>query len=510
MSHLSHVLKKYIVLCFLFFAPIALTSSHLDDSETVFYRITINSKPLGLIEVKRPFLNYTLHLFMRERDSLVHRKIDGFWEEKKLVETLSGTISKQSPLFLSLTNLPFKAISGSEPIIFTTPAIKTKKVFIPFLNSLAETTLLEYKASHILKKALIRITDGVDLGLTNISKDLYDNELSTPSSYEINPSWFSGLESTQDEFKNLVNTFKSCKVFFNDLNTRILKSASESSYKFHRQAIQLEDFCTKVSQKIESSKSANIALKEFLIKDFSPILLSYLQHTPQKELTELARDKSYLILFEDKSLVETWPKAIRYFIATNLRELEQVFKIEELRKVRVELEIKNPSFSAKTVFRTKISLISTLDKIPVLSFQDYQEKQQPLEYDREKDIDKEAWCSKNKNSLVLLVSKNNESDLFPVIKEALASPSCHQISLLTKENIDDLKERVNLFEHNLFQDSYEMQLSNYTPKSLRIIPGRYFIIINSMISGDIISRQEFTIPKAQNVKLKIPISNSLK
>ena len=419
---------------------------------------------------------------------------------------------------------------------------KVNKLFVPFIGAFltVQDVDAKYDDDGFLNSGKLVFDGGGEFLFTRIDKDKYIELSKTISETLIDFGWFSALNSMRTEFDTLKKSLDACTARTSNLNTKMIHYLPQSSYLSYRRIINMSHFCVSLNR--------DLILKE---QDSPSQKLSIIANAVKNLLKENGQELPYFlayspdtILFYNDTISFLWPRIASLLAQTAVNELENNFELDKSRKSLVGIQLNISNMQPRAVVRAQIKLIDSslnfkietaklgeMSNTSILEFPS--DIQKPLasiysngqSFAKKMNINFENVCKINNGKIGIDLGDapqfaiNSESvrgvwDIQTRIEvarqfaiKATIAKSCSDIYFRVPLNIEKafLKELEQFKSENLGSES-ELLLSNNVQKKLWIMPGKYRIVVTSLVTGSVLSVQEFTIASGINTNVTAKIN----
>jgi hypothetical protein len=421
-----------------------------------------------------------------------------------------------------LQPLPFqesdKKIENISSIFYLKPSHSEKKpnVFIPFLDSYESFDALnsKYDSDGFLKHGVLHSDGTLLFAFDRIDENKYFASNKKNRNNLIDFTLLKAVKDKKSEMENLSLLLNSCKSDLDFLHKEMLKSIPEGSYLLYRRLINITNFCKNTEADIRSKNFRDLDEGYgFLSRNMTDLLKEN-----HKELPYAILNSPDLFLLDDSKISVIWPRIIGDLVKNSIFELRKHFELEKNRKsiLGIQLDVKN--LQPHAVVRARVQLISSsiqfqieraavssklIQKSFFLKGQDFAQNQK---------IDLEKFCSTNKGQVGI-----DLSDAPPIVLNsnlirglwddparlevarqfaiaAVSARGCNQIQFRAPTHLEyALNQKLNQFKSDYLGVDNELLLSNKMQKKIWVIPGKYRLVVTSILSGTVISTHEFNV-----------------
>ncbi len=419
---------------------------------------------------------------------------------------------------------------------------KINKVFIPFVGSIVnvEDISAKYDDDGFLNAGKIVFDGGGELNFSRIEKSKFADLSKSISETLLDFGWFSSLSSIKIEFDTLKKSLDNCASRTASLSKKMLQYLPQSSYLSYRRVINMSHFCSNLSRDLSNKdldsydqKLVHVASAvKTLLKENTQELPYFLAYSPDT------------ILFYNDTISFLWPRITALLAQTALYELENNFELDKNRKSLVGIQLNIANLQSRAVVRAQIKLIdsslnfiidgsrsanmnpSSITAIPKLL-----DKALPSIYlngqffAKSLDLNIDHLCKLNSGKIgidlgdapQLAINTNSIRGVWDIqtrieiarqfaIKSTI-SKSCENIYFKIPSSIEKaISKELEQFKSEVLGTENELLLSNNIQKKLWIIPGKYRIIVNSVVTGAVLSVQEFNVSSGMNTSVVAKIN----
>ncbi|APJ02931.1 hypothetical protein [Silvanigrella aquatica] len=419
---------------------------------------------------------------------------------------------------------------------------KTNKIFVPFIGAFLNVQDVDpkYDDDGFLNTGKLTFDGGSELNFMRIEKDRFVDLSKTISDTLIDYGWFSSLNSIKTEFDTLKKSLDSCSSRTASLNSRMIKYLPQSSYLSYRRIINMSHFCVSLNRQLNNKDQESSSQKLMLV---SNAVKSLLKENSQ-ELPYFLAYSPDTILFYNDTISFLWPRIASLLAQTAINELENNFELDRSRKSLVGIQLNIANLQPRAVVRAQIQLIDSPINFIIEPFKGSNmnssslveipnDIQSPLKvyyingqsFAKKMDIDFNSFCKANKGKIGVdlgdapQIAINSESvrgvwDLQTrievarqfAIKSTIAK-GCTDIYFRVPLSMDKaFAKELDLFKSEVLGSENELLLSNNVQKKLWIIPGKYRIVVTSLVTGSVMSAQEFSVTSGVNTNVTAKIN----
>ncbi len=496
---------------------------------------------VGNYKLKQTLLSQTENGSFKEIENLWRQEKDGTF----LLIKDSGA-SLQGIIPANLTRAKNKMrLDENSGIFYFNPKekrIKLSKVFVPFIGAFLNLQDVDpkYDDDGFLNSGKLVFDGGGELYFTRIDKDRYVDLSKTISDTLIDFGWFSSLNSIRAEFDTLRKSLDACTTRTSSLNSRMIRYLPQSSYLSYRRIINMSHFCVSLNREL-THKDAEPTAQRLLV--ISNAVKNLLKENAQ-ELPYFLAYSPDTILFYNDTISFLWPRIASLLAQTAVNELENNFELDRSRKSLVGIQLNIANMQPRAVVRAQIKLIdsplnfiiesaksanmnnSSIVDLPI-------DIQKPLGeiylngqyFAKKMDINFESVCKINNGKIgvdlgdapQLAINSESVRGVWDIqtridiarqfaIKATIAK-SCSDIYFRVPVSIEKaFSKELDQFKSEILGSESELLLSNNVQKKLWIIPGKYRIVITSLVTGSVLSAQEFLVASGMNTNVTAKIN----
>lgn len=419
---------------------------------------------------------------------------------------------------------------------------KVNKVFIPFIGAFFNLQDIDpkYDDDGFLNSGKITFEGGGELNFTRITKSKYNDLTKTISETLIDFGWFSSLTSMRSEFETLKKSLDSCAGRTSSLNNRMIRYLPQSSYLSYRRIINMSHFCLGLNREINQKEQEPYAQRLNMISNSVKMLLK----ENAQELPYFLAYSPDTILFYNDTISFLWPRITSLITQTALNELENNFELDRSRKSLVGIQLNITNLQPRAVVRAQIKLIDSslnfiietaknpnMNSISIVDVPANIEKPFGTIYlngqafAKKMDINFESICKVNNGKIGVDLGDapqfaiNSDSvrgvwDIQTRIEiarqfaiKSTISKSCSNIYFRVPLNIEKaFSKELDQFKSETLGSESELLLSNNVQKKLWILPGKYRLVVTSLVTGSVMSAQEFSVSSGINTNVTAKIN----
>ncbi len=478
------------------------------------------------------------------------KEIDNIWTQKKdntfnLIKDSGATLRGVIPANINKEKENFSFDKSISLFYFNKVEKKNKinTIFFPFSGQLVKNSdiFVKYDDDGFLNFGKVEFEGGGELSFSRIEEQKYLSSLKSVSETLIDFGWFSSLKSLKKEFENLKKSLESCATRTAILNKKLLRYLPQSSYLSYRKIINMSHFCISLNKEINSDKEEDLFFNK--LNAISNSVKNLLKESPQ-ELPYLLAYSPDTMLFYNNTISFLWPRIAALITQTAISELENNFDVDKNRKSLVGIQLNIAHMQPRAVVRGQIKLIdsslnfitetSTSEKIAESSvIYIPSEIKKPLSniylngqaFAKNMDIDFVNICRLNYGKIGLDLGEGSqlainshsirgvwdlqtriELSKFFAIKATIAK-TCSNIYFRIPISIQKaFSKELEQFKSETFGSENELLLSNNVQKKVWILPGKYRIVVTSLVTGSVLSAQEFNVMTGVNTNVNVKIN----
>jgi hypothetical protein len=455
-------------------------------------------------------------------------------ENKSLysIEPSQNIIRKESSSCLSHL-ITFPKQRGKKQVFTELPNnifIKTfqnnRDVLVPFFSQVLPQNLVKtaYDRDNFLKYARISLSQDIDLNLQRLS---YSEFLDVKDSLETHPfnlRWLKNLNSIDKEliqFQSIIGIYLQ-KI--SKLTQFIVRKMPELPYFTHRQLIFLSNFCSSLKKTLGRYKKhrGNIEVTLNSISEQLQEFLSELGHEPNQFL-DISDLKTFSNQKDGHFLL---PRIISSFLEKSTDEIQEYLNLEKTIKTRVRIALNIDEYPYKAVFRSYIQVLENFYQINLKPKTNSKAQFSLAMLEETKESAINSLCKKQNGKIDIEIGTEFLEDSYESkgsyhmlahgfyklkkgVLKVLSNHYCHDLSFITKYELNDSTiKKFDTYKKIIIQPEQELKLSNRTTKHVRLSPGKYVMFVNSTKTGNLISKEVFTIPEAKKVRVAANIKLS--
>ncbi|KAB8029152.1 hypothetical protein [Fluviispira multicolorata] len=477
------------------------------------------------------------------------KEIQNIWRQEKnsnleLDKDSGATLQGVIPALLNKSKSNI-AINSSMRFFYFEPKDaknKSTKTFIPFSGYFINNSDidLKYDEDGFLNTGKLILEGGNELLFARIEQDKFSTLTKTISETLIDFGWFASLNSMRNEFDILRKSLVSCALHASSLNNKMIRYMPQSSYLAYRRIVNMSHFCSSLNRHLSAKDADSTASKlviiansvKNLLKENSQELPYYLAYSPDT------------VLFYNDTISFLWPRITSLLVKTAINELENNFELDKSRKSLVGIQLNISNMQPRAVVRAQIKLIDSslnfnietaqLSSMSATSLSDIPSNiEKPLTsifldgqyFAKKMDLSFDEICKANNGKIGLdigdapQIAINAESirGVWDVqtrielarqfaIKSTIAK-NCSDISFRVPVSLQKaFSKELEQFKSEVLGSENELLLSNNIQKKLWIVPGKYRLVVTSLVTGAVLSAQEFSVASGVNTNVTAKIN----
>lgn len=416
------------------------------------------------------------------------------------------------------------------------------KVFVPFLGQFFSQQDIDakYDEDGFLNSAILPLEGGAELAFSRVTKSKYNDYTKNVADTLIDFGWFSSFNSLKNEFEIIKKSLSNCSERTSVLKNKMLHFLPQSSYLSYRRIVNMSHFCLNLNREITQKENETNLVKlniiansiKNLLKENSQELPYFLAYSPDTSL------------FYNDTISYLWPRITSLITQTALNELENNFDLDKNRKSLVGIQLNIANLQPRAVVRAQIKLIdaslnfkvetakianmsgTSLTEIPA-SFNSqfsviYLNGQS---FAKKMDINIDSICKLNSGKVGIdlgdapqfAINAETVRGVWDVqtrvevarqfaIKSTI-SKSCNEVYFRVPLSIEKaVNKEIEQFKKETLGSENELLLSNNVQKKLWILPGKYRLTVTSLVTGAVISAQEFSVASGYNTNVTAKIN----
>ncbi|MEY4066118.1 MAG: hypothetical protein RIR26_2326 [Pseudomonadota bacterium] len=408
--------------------------------------------------------------------------------------------------------------------------------------------------------------DGISLEFTRDTEEAIQKLPSQMSQAMLELEWFSTPESIQDDLRGLQTIAVNGVNFARSSEKIVRKTFPQLPYLFHRKLFNFSKLCDRISYELNIAQSRRTP-PEQLLSQIGWLLRNTLSEDHRELPRSLVNSPELEILADDAKKWQ-WARIISNMLKQTNDELRQVLAIEDSQKVNVAVKMNARHLARGSVVKgmlrsgalnvhhqiesagtqplsttslvslplnfvqpMKVALNQSLQNTPNLKATAAQSVLPPFEF-----INGQAFAKGDFQSLSPLCETfrgrvgldlgNSKNDLFAssvvrgvwdestrvqlirqFARQASANSSCRDIVLRAPGDLTTAaKSELESFRRDILQTEMEFQISVGSNRSLRLVPGKYDLVISSLVNGSILGKREIIIPQGhENLVLNLQL-----
>lgn len=378
------------------------------------------------------------------------------------------------------------------------------------------------------------------MAFTRVTKSKYNEYTKNVADTLIDFGWLSSFSSMKNEFEILKKSLSNCTERTSSLNSKMLHYLPQSSYLSYRRIVNMSHFCLTLNREIfqKDNENSNVKLNiianalKNLLKENSQELPYFLAYSPDTSL------------FYNDTISFLWPRITSLITQTALNELENNFELDRSRKSLVGIQLNIANLQPRAVVRAQIKLIDSLlnfkietaknanmSSASITEFTPVVGKQFGVLYlngqsfAKKMDINIDNICKLNNGKIGIdlgdaaqfAINADTVRGVWDVqtrieiarqfaIKSTI-SKSCSEVFFRVPLNIEKaITKEIEQFKKETLGSESELLLSNNVQKKLWILPGKYRLIITSLVTGSVMSAQEFSVANGYNTNVTAKVN----
>lgn len=407
-------------------------------------------------------------------------------------------------------------------------------VLIPLTGQIvdANTLPLEYARDGFLQRGSLPLTESLTLSFERLpnTKDFlaYTNTLGNAP---IDIGWLTSQVSLLEDTKSLFNVLSTCSNMLDDTARTMLKQLPQASYLSYRKVINITHFC-KAGKQILAPASTVPPIEK--ISKLAALVKNLLKESPQELPSVLSRSPDTTLFYND-TIFPLWTKVTEVLVQKSIFEIKSNFELEKNRKSLVNIKLHIANLKPRSVVRADIEQVFSPIQFNVESTQQTDLRATSLTqiptdmkkltssfingqtFATKTDLNLDLICKATGGKIGLdlgdgpqvvindgmirglwdTVTRLELARLFAV--QATSAKSCNKISFLAPSALNKpIEKELSTFQNFVLGTQNELLLSNSIPKKLFLAPGKYHITISSLVSGNTLATQEFSIENDTN------------
>lgn len=495
--------------------------------------------------------NYKLQqTVMSQTENGAFKEIQNLWRQESkelgmnlvkdsgasLLGIIPATINKgKSKLVIEESTASFFYASKEKNITYN-------KIFVPFLGQFFSQQDLEAKFDEdgFLNAAYLPLEGGAQLSFTRVTKSKFNDYAKNAADTLIDFGWFSAFSSMKNEFEILKKSLSNCSERTASLNNKMLNLLPQSSYLSYRRIVNLSYFCLNLNREITQKENESNTVKlNVIANSLKNLLKENLQELPYF----LAYSPDTSLYFND-TISFLWPRITSLITQTALNELESNFELDKSRKSLVGIQLSIANLQTRAVVRAHIKLIDSFLNFKIETAKTVNMSQASLteipstvtkqfmvtylngqSFAKKMDVNLESICKVNNGKVGIdlgdapqfAINADTVRGVWDVqtrieiarqfaIKSTITK-SCSDVYFRVPLSMEKaLIKEIEQFKKETLGSESELLLSNNVQKKLWILPGKYRLIVTSLVTGAVISAQEFSVASGFNTNVTAKIN----
>ncbi|WP_186645525.1 hypothetical protein [Fluviispira vulneris] len=477
------------------------------------------------------------------------KEIQNIWRQDKnsnleLDKDMGANLQGIIPATLSKNKINAALNSSTRLFYFEAKDTKNKstKTFVPFSGNFINNSDIDvkYDDDGFLNTGKLILEGGNELQFVRIEQDRFSSLTKSIAETLIDFGWFASLNSMKNEFDYLRKSLETCTLQATSLNNKMIRYMPQSSYLAYRRIVNMSHFCSSLNRHL-STKDADSSASKLVI--LSNSVKNLLKENPQ-ELPYYFAYSPDMTLFYNDTISFLWPRITSLLVKTTMSELENNFELDKSRKSLVGIQLNISNMQSRAVVRAQIKLIESplnfnietaqLSNMSASSLSDIPMNiEKPLTsifldgqfFAKKMDISFDEICKANNGKIGLdigdapQVAINSESirgvwDMQTrielarqfAIKSTIAK-NCSDISFRVPVSLQKaFSKELEQFKSEVLGSENELLLSNNIQKKLWIVPGKYRLVVTSLVTGAVLSAQEFSVASGVNTNVTAKIN----
>lgn len=328
------------------------------------------------------------------------------------------------------------------------------------------------------------------------------------------------VKDEKSEMASLAAALNTCKVELESLHRSMLHVMPEGSYMLYRKVILLSKFCKNT---LSDMNARNFGSGFQDLNFLSNRMKTLLKETPQEVPYSIGNSPDRFLFDEQKNSF-LWPKTVENLVGNSLVEVKNQFNFERNKKSVLSILLDDPYLQPRAVVRARVQQLSSpiqfhIESSPDSSMQTTSvttlDGNKPSSlflngqfFEQNRKINLDRLCAMNHGTVGIDLgdaAHNNavqtpwdNSVRLEVARQfamsAFCFKSCNVLRFKAPKNLsNELNQTLTQFKSDYFGLDNELLLSNKMPKKILVIPGRYRMIVTSILSGETLSAHEFDV-----------------
>lgn len=408
--------------------------------------------------------------------------------------------------------------------------------------------------------------EGISLEFTRDTEEAIQKLPTQMSQAMLELEWFSTPESIQEDLRKLQTVAANGVSFARNSEKIVRKTFPQLPYLFHRKLFNFSKLCERLNYELSMAQSRRMA-PEQVLSQMGWLLRNSLSEDHRELPRSLVNSPELEILADDAKKWQ-WARIMTHMLTQTNNELRQVLAIEDSQKVNVAVRMNARHLARGSVVKgmlrsgalhvhhqiesagsqplnstslvslplnfmqpMKVAMNQSLQNGPNLKATAPQSILPPFEF-----INGQSFAKGDFQSLSPLCETfrgrvgldlgNSKNDLFAsaivrgvwdestrvqlirqFARQASANPSCRDIVLRAPGDLTTAaKSELESFRRDILQTEMEFQISVGSNRSLRLVPGKYDLVISSLVNGSILGKREIIIPQGhENLVLNLQL-----
>lgn len=493
-------------------------------------------------EINRKASVYTLKQTLTSKtEAGPWHKFESQWDFDEKLGTVSANNNKAS--LTSLFPIRLEARKGNPAggkalsLFYYAPsqAALNAGVLVPLTGQIVDSNSLplEYASDGFLQRGNLPLTEGLVLTFERLpNKKDFLSYTNTLGNALIDVGWLTSQISLLEDTKSLFKVLADCSAILDDTAQTMLKQLPQAPYLSYRKVINMAHFCKRGKQILDPASTVSPVGK---ISQLGAQMKSLLKESPQELPSILSRSPD-TTLFHNDTIFPLWTKVAEILVQKSISEIKTNFDLEKNRKSLVNIKLHIANLKPRSVVRADIEQVFSPIQFNVEAESHVNMKATSLTQIPTTEVKSVAspflngqtFANKTNLNLNLIcratgghigidlgdapqmvinegmirglwdtVTRLEAARLFAI--QATSARSCNKISFLAPIALKiPIEKELATFKNFVLGTQNELLLSNSIPKKLFLIPGKYHITISSLISGNVLATQEFSIENDTN------------
>lgn len=426
-------------------------------------------------------------------------------------------------------------------------------VFFPITGQVMEEKRLglRFDADGFLNTASLPWFGGVALELRRVTREqlLKDVENGFPKT-PVELAWFSSPGRIATDARELLHTVNACSSFAADMERQMRRTIPNVPYLLHRRILTYQNFCAGLSGLLRGGFDAARADATLLrVGQFVRGILV----ADSRELPRTLATSPEMALFQDDAYRWQWVRVLNFALGRTKDEFTQTLGIEQSQKVSVNIRLLLDKLARTSVIKgvlhsRALNLQYVVEGAPgdgAMKPTSLKELPETLRApvkpvglktpgpDRAATfelVDGQSFAQGNFATLGLLCAQLGgrigidlgDAPQMPIVSEVIRGtwddatraqllgefirrasmqPDCRDVTVRVPARMQvQAAAEIDALRKDVLQTENEFQISNGSSKRLRLVPGRYELVLSSLITGGVLGRQDILIPVSTNGK----------